>query len=469
MSLPEWITKLKDKNIEIHKRGNNYYAYRITSVYDPIKKRSKKITKEYLGKITPDGIIPPKYKRDLQSVGVLEGGNISLINHFAQGIRKPLFEIYGTDAESILASAIIKLAYGAPIKRFQFHYERSILSHIYPNAHLSKNTVSELLDAVGSNLHNQRNFFEYLSKSSSYMAVDLTHIFSDSNKMGINELGYNPDHIWNPQINLLLIWAIDNHHPAFFKVLPGSINSVSSLINGIKESGLKNVIVVGDKGFFSAENIEMLENSQIHYIIALQRTLPFLKYPGDSAYKHYFIYRNSLQWWREEDVSGRRVIIYKDKAIAAEEEKVFFQKGKEVGVSEQEYRKTRNRFGTLAVITDLGDSPERIYELYKGRKDIENAFYALKHGIDCDKTWMQDAIKLRGFFFIAFISLYLYTRILDHLSRKGLLSEYSVPDVLSYLSSVHVVETGGMRFWSDIPKSCKELIEKLEISITQKL
>jgi len=30
------------------------------------------------------------------------------------------------------------------------------------------------------------------------------------------------------------------------------------------------------------------------------------------------------------------------------------------------------------------------------------------------------------------------------------------------------VETGGMRFWSDIPKFCKELIEKLEISITQK-
>ena len=212
------------------------------------------------------------------------------------------------------------------------------MSHIYPDAHLSKNTVSALLDALGSNLHNQRNFFEYLSKSSSYMAVDLTHIFSESNKMGINELGYNPDHIWNPQINLLLIWAIDNRHPAFFKVLPGSINSVSSLIDGIK-----------------------------------------------------------------------------------------------------------------------------------GRKDIENAFYALKHGIECDKTWMQDGIKLRGFFFIAFISLYLYTRILDHLSRKGLLSEYSVPDVLSYLSSVHVVDAGGTLFWSEIPKSCKELIERLEISITQKL
>jgi len=62
--MPEWVLKHKKKGTSIIKRKENYYISRVTSKWDPIKKKSIKITLEYLGKITPEGVIPPKHKRD---------------------------------------------------------------------------------------------------------------------------------------------------------------------------------------------------------------------------------------------------------------------------------------------------------------------------------------------------------------------------------------------------------------------
>jgi len=50
--------KKKIKGTEIHQRGNNYYLCKVTSVWDKKLKGPGKITGEYLGKITKEGVIP---------------------------------------------------------------------------------------------------------------------------------------------------------------------------------------------------------------------------------------------------------------------------------------------------------------------------------------------------------------------------------------------------------------------------
>lgn len=62
--MPEWVLKHKKKGTAIIKRKENYYLSRVTSKWDPIKKKAKRITLEYLGKITHEGVIPPKHKRN---------------------------------------------------------------------------------------------------------------------------------------------------------------------------------------------------------------------------------------------------------------------------------------------------------------------------------------------------------------------------------------------------------------------
>ena len=57
MSYPNWVLKHKEKNTEIKFISNKYYLYKITSKWDPIKKRTKKITLGLIGSITQNGII----------------------------------------------------------------------------------------------------------------------------------------------------------------------------------------------------------------------------------------------------------------------------------------------------------------------------------------------------------------------------------------------------------------------------
>ena len=467
MSLPDWVKKWKGKNIEIHIRGGHYYAYRVHSEYDPVKKRSRKVTDEYLGKVTPDGIIPPKHKRLTKRI--LEAGNILLVDHFSDVLKSSLKSIWPDAWESIISSAIIKLVYRSPLKRFSFYYETSYLRRLYPNAHLSKNALTSLLERLGKEWDLQKEFFRLMSESSDYMAIDLTHIFSSSFKLPFNELGYNPQKILREQINLMLIWGIDSRHPTFLKILPGSINSSTSLINAIKESSLKNVVLVCDKGFYSRANLEVLESNVVHYIVGLNSGLKFLKYPAHSRYRNNFLYRNTLQWYYEYEVDGRRVITFLDKALYADDERIFFTRVKQGELPKSKYNMYKNRFGTLSVITDLGLPAENIYSLYKERKEIEYAFDALKNTIESDKTWMQNTEGLRGYFFIIFLSLYFYSRILDHLKRKNILKEYSVEDTLTYLSKIYVTETDYGIIISEIPRKTTKLIKKIEIPITQKL
>jgi transposase len=49
------------------------------------------------------------------------------------------------------------------------------------------------------------------------------------------------------------------------------VRDVSSIKATIDESGIKEVIVIGDKGFYSEENIRLLTKAGLKYILPLKR------------------------------------------------------------------------------------------------------------------------------------------------------------------------------------------------------
>lgn len=56
---PEWVLRFKAKNTEIRYVKGKYYLYNITSVWCPEKKRTKKVTLNYVGSISEEyGLIP---------------------------------------------------------------------------------------------------------------------------------------------------------------------------------------------------------------------------------------------------------------------------------------------------------------------------------------------------------------------------------------------------------------------------
>jgi len=76
MPYPDWV-KQKSKGTLIMRKGDKYYLYRVTSKWNPEKKRAQMKAGEYLGRITPYGLIEPKAKRmlkRLENISVKEYG-----------------------------------------------------------------------------------------------------------------------------------------------------------------------------------------------------------------------------------------------------------------------------------------------------------------------------------------------------------------------------------------------------------
>lgn len=67
---PDWVLKHKKKGTELRCIKGKYYLYQVHCVRENGK--NKKITDKYLGRITEDGLIPPKDK--VRSVKVYEYG-----------------------------------------------------------------------------------------------------------------------------------------------------------------------------------------------------------------------------------------------------------------------------------------------------------------------------------------------------------------------------------------------------------
>ncbi len=470
LKFPDWVLKYKTKGIAIEKRGSSYYASKVTSVWDPSKGRSQKKTVEYLGKVTPDGIIPPRHKRELQIGGILEAGHFTFLERFIKNISGPLVEMFPDDWESILSAACIRLCYQEPFSRMKIRHDTSLSKRFWPTAALSKNSLTQLLPRIGRQWITQRDFFSQLSQDEKHMAIDLSHIFSDSQNIQWLEVSHNSEEIWRTQFEILLMWGTTTHRPGFLKLLPGATHSAKSLVNAIWESGLQDVVAIMDKGFYSPTNIECLEEAEIQYAMALRRDLPIIKQAPQSKYKQYFHYKKHAQWWRVTEIGDGRVIYhFLDKTLADNEESAYLARVDEGKATKTQYNKLKKRFGTLSIITDTGLSPKDVYGMYKERRDIEYAFEAFKKTLEADVTWMRSRESLQGYLFIHFVALHLYSQVLDHLKRKDLLERYSVQDVLTYLSKVCIVEVNGVDRLGEVSRQTQKVINLLEIPITERL
>lgn len=475
MTFPDWVEKHRKTGREIRFQRGQYYAYRVTSKYDPALKRSKKVTLEYLGTITPDGLAAPKHKRPPLLGGRLDAGNIVFLDRFVQALQPAVEASFPDDSQSLLAAAVLKLCYLEPCSRLQLRYETSLVKRRWPDATLDDDAFPRLLRRIGFQWAAQRDVFRALARDEAHMAIDLSHVFSESQNIPWLEYGHNGDDVWRPQLQVLLCWGTATHRPGFLQLLLGATNSAQTLATAIKEAPLQEAIAIMDKGFWSPENVKVFETAGVHYAMALKRDIPIVDLKPHTRYHKHFIYRDHAQWWRKDEFEGRTVYHYLDKRIADEEESAYLRRIEKAETDAQKrkiraaYRKAQNELGTLSILTDAGLTAAQTYELYKERRDVEYAYDALQNELRGDVTWMRSKESMVAYHFILFLSLHLYSQVLDHLKRKKMLSTYSVRDVLTYLSKVDVVEVNGKEYALPVTRQTQTVIDNLEVPITENL
>jgi len=140
---------------------------------------------------------------------------------------------------------------------------------------MSSQRISDLLTAFG---YAERNNFyrawHKLIREREYIALDITSVSSYSGQIGACEWGYNRDGENLPQINIMMLVGEESRLPVYQAVYDGSLNDVKTLKTAIKSfghiTGGKAIIVVMDKGFYSAENINAMLNVEwpVNFVIA---------------------------------------------------------------------------------------------------------------------------------------------------------------------------------------------------------
>nr|QNO51529.1 hypothetical protein CBNPKNJC_00044 [Methanosarcinales archaeon ANME-1 ERB6] len=280
-NIPDWVLAQRVKGTEIHRRGDNFYLCEVSSVWDKKLKRPRKITGEYLGKITKEGIVPPKQKQLLASfkqVTVREYGASTYLRAIAVDIEESLKRHYPQEYKELFVFSALRLLEQTPLKRFGFYYQNSYLSEVMPDVRTSTKFLGPFLQDIGSRRKVMTAYMKEFLVGSGFAAIDLSEIFTYSEGVNAAMLGHNHKGEYIPQINLALVFSLDKTQPGFFRIIPGSIRDVSSVVATVLELNLKEIVFIGDKGFNSEKNAKTFSAGKLKYILPLRRNSTLIDY-----------------------------------------------------------------------------------------------------------------------------------------------------------------------------------------------
>ena len=474
MSYPAWVEKQRKPGTSIHCIRGKYYLYEVSSVYDKEKKRARAITGKYLGRITEEGLVPPRAKpQETESkYSVKEFGASAVLLEMGAAIHAQLKEVFPKEADEMMALAILRLAESSPFKRIGLLYERSYLSELFPGLPMSGSSLSAFLRTVGSRREKIAEFMSGMVGGSEHILFDGTNIVTKSEGMEINRLGYNSHRQYDPQINLLYAFSCEQRRPVYYRIVPGNVRDVSSFRHAVAESGIRDVTVIADKGFGSKANFDMLEDAGLRYIVPLRRNNGAfdrvrLQTGDKSSFDGYFMFQKRVIWYYEYKHEGARYIVFQDSSLRAEEEKDYLQRvdAQHENYTMEGYLERQYDFGTILFRTNRTDTPQEIYKLYKTRVEVEQTFDFLKNLLETDVIYLQDKYAVEGWAFINHLSLLLAYMVYDRLRTSNLLSMFSIADFLVHLKYIHKIKIKNSWVLSEISGKTQKLLDALALSI----
>ena len=142
MSMPDWVAAYKGPGKEIKEQNGRFYLYERTTVYDKEKKRAKKISGAYLGRITENGLIPKNSCLvSAEPKPDVEYGASKLLFDMSGDIRAELQKRFPECWRYIYVLALLRIVSMEPFKRLHEGYVRSFLSVELPAGSFFKSYV----------------------------------------------------------------------------------------------------------------------------------------------------------------------------------------------------------------------------------------------------------------------------------------------------------------------------------------
>lgn len=479
---PDWAIKHRFPGTELRLIRGKFYLYEYKTVYDQATKKPKKISGKLLGSITEKEGFKESNKRKVEkmplgmlssNVVVKEFGVTHLIQNRFSFTIDPLQKYFPDHWQQILALAYCRFVHRCPIKQIPFRLESSFFYETWHIDRLTEKSASMVMNFIGQNEILAQEYMRSFVTSGEYLLIDGTHIVSKSSQMAIAKKGYNNKYNFDGQVNLLYIFSATQQLPTFYRLLSGNIRDVKALKNTLELAGIKDAVIICDKGFYSKENIQAMTDIGLNFILPLRRDNALIDYSElmQNTFKEVaqvFKQEDRHIWVNTYRHENHIVHLFLDEALRIKEEKDYLNRfvTHPENHSMDQYKAKRNRFGTIAILTkNEFENSELVYQNYKSRMQIEASFDSLKNMLEADTSYMQNEKTLYGWTFINHICLQWYMKLYVELQDKKLISKISVNDYIQMLTDVKKININGQWQLNEFKNYTKKIMAKLDIAL----
>lgn len=471
-AVPEEIRKLKPKGTMVKAIHGKYYVYEYSCVKENDKWKTK--TGKMIGTISPDlGYISNENFQKDEEITCFNFGEYFLVYQLGLPVYEKLKEFFNTkDAMEIYLLAIMHFVNGFTyVKHMKPNYDISYLSKRFPSISLSEHIVSKLLENLGSHTKNVEDFEQSLvDVSSKNLAVDGHAINTSSNNNELAEEGNKHLKTKTDQMNALMAYDIKNNRPVFSRIYPGASMDNVTFKDLFKRITFKDTLFVIDKGFNDPKNIKLCSKDGNKYICPVRGSTKIYKeLIKKPSYNDYFVYKsnkkNTVIYYNASIIDNKKIIIYKDVNQSALEVNDYLSKLGTKKYTLEKFDKVQKAFGAIILQSNLEESPEEIYKIYKNRWKIETFYDYYKNKLEVDATYASDYYRAQGLSFILLITALIHSEFVE--KTKSL--KKNVTDILldARFVKLHNKKSG----W-DYENLCKrhfELFEKLNLNLSEEL
>ena len=455
----------RDGYIQLRHQRGGWYVQHATSVWDKAEKKPKKVT-THLGTITEEGEFIPKTPRDSLPTTdreIFEYANGRLAFHFLEDVRERLGE-YTPYADELVAMAVIRAIDPQPLRLHPSRWAKLYLSEEL-DVRVTPKHLSQVLHETGTGKGWWHDFFTDLMDTDDLLLYDLTTVFSWSEQIKRVEKGYNADNLYRDQLGVILAFSTASCRPVGVDVFWGSLKDITTFKEFLAVLEPTGVGFIGDRGLFSQELVRDFDAEGIGYVLPLRKNSRLI----DRRWLRWhepFVYRGrAIEWARRHQELGT-VYLFEDAKLRGEQLNALKRKLAQGKIDHETYEEKEPQAGIVALLSNLDRDGAEIYDLYKGRHDVELAFDAMKNHLDADKAHLQDDDAVRGYFFVTLLSLRVYFGVLERLREEDLTGEISVEEVFLELSKVERIRGPSEKeSFATIPSSAEDIVDVFPESV----
>lgn len=338
------------------------------------------------------------------------------------GLFQIFTDAFPKDSDTLMSLVLHKMLWTEANLYAEDFWRTSYCRIAYPQAKLASQRISEFLRKIGDEIV-VRNFFgtylTYISQkagtSDRNILIDSTGLPNDC-QMGITATNVH-NGVASHEVRLILVMDRVTGYPLYFRYVKGTIVDVSTLvttIDEVKRYGIDVGHCIIDAGYYSSDNMESLNESEIPFVIRLKSGNDIYDYlvqnhlEGLDTLDNCVVYGNRAVFIKrvEIDFHGKSAFAYVsiDQAEQAKERGHILLKPASKFRSEEERQEQYATSGVFIIISKEQVDIQEILPLYFSRQAIEQVFDFSKNYANLLPLRIHDETTFRGHLLISFMA-----------------------------------------------------------------